>query len=72
MSLFESYNKFLFIQCRFSKDVCDNVFGDLSNHLYNKWDSSCPNVIDFLSCLDPTNKQKLFEWVETSINKENE
>ena len=69
MSLLESYNKFLYMQCHFSKDVCDNVFGNLSDHIYKKWESVDLNIIDFLSRLDDVNKRKLFTWVENKMNK---
>jgi len=58
-----SFNKFLYMQCHFSKDICDEIFGDMSDHIYQKWLDSNMNIVEFLSRLDSGKKRKMFLWV---------
>ena len=67
--MFSSFNKFIFMQCHFSKEVCNELFGDLSEHIYIKWLDSDFNIINFLSSLDSRNKQKMFIWAEYSLKQ---
>lgn len=61
MNLLKSYNIFLHIHCNFCKEVSNNLFGNLSDHIYTKWEG---NVILFLNRLDDFNKIKLLKWAE--------
>lgn len=65
--MFSNFNKFQFMQCHFSKEVCDKIFSDLSDHIYIKWEEADFNIITFLSFLDSGNKQKMFIWAENSL-----
>ena len=64
------YNIFLHLQNRVSKDICDEVFGELSEHIYIKWINCDYNIIYFLSQLDDANKEKLLYWGNNSLLKE--
>lgn len=56
------FNVFLRLQNDFNKGISNKVFGDLSNHLFNKWLNCERNMLNFISILDNTNKNRLLEW----------
>ena len=56
------FNVFLRLQNDFNKGISNKVFGDLSNHLFNKWLKCERNMLNFISILDNTNKNRLLEW----------
>ena len=62
MSLTNSYNMLLSLQCNFKKYMCDQIFGNDSNHLYPKWVSSDGNILHFLTRLDDENREKLLRY----------
>ena len=55
------------MQCHFSKKVCEEIFADLSEHIYIKWEEADFNIITFLTFLDSRNKQKMFTWAENEM-----
>jgi len=67
LQMFVSYNKFLYLECNFSKHVSDEIFGDMSEHMFQKWKLSNYNTIKFLSMLDDNNKFKIFEWIDNKL-----
>ena len=67
--LMEVFNILLSLQCNFNKNICEQVFGLCSEHLYEKWVSSDGNIINFMTRLDVDNKAKLLSWGMTYINQ---
>ena len=65
MDTIQSYNFLLCVQDNFNKQICDTLFGDLSNHIYYKWLDSEYNILNFLSKLDDNNKDTLLKWGES-------
>ena len=63
---FTFYWKFLWLQNSFDKIICDELFDDDSDHIYDLWIRSGYNIITFLAYLDDDNKEVLFKW---DINK---
>jgi hypothetical protein len=61
-TMYENYQLFLYIQTNFSKDICDQIFGNLSDHMFEKWESCDGNIINFLNRLDNENCDSLFRW----------
>jgi len=61
-----SYNShftvFLKLQNDFNKEISNRVFGDLSTHLFHKWLNCDRNILNFISMLDNSNKNKLLHW----------
>jgi hypothetical protein len=51
-----------YLQTKFDKNICNQIFGSNSNHLYKKWVETNTNIISFLTRLDETNKFKLLHW----------
>lgn len=62
MSLTNSYNILLSLQCNFNKYMCDRVFGNDSDHLYPKWVASQGNILHFMTRLDDMNREKLLKF----------
>lgn len=60
--LIKTYNILLSLQCNFNKNICDQIFGLDSEHLYTKWISSNGNILGFISRLDDINKLKILTW----------
>ena len=56
MSLTNSYNILLSLQCNFNKYICD--------HLYSKWVTSQGNILNFMTRLDDVNREKLLRYVQ--------
>lgn len=53
---------FIYLQSKFNKTICEEIFEEDSDHLFQKWTSCDYNIINFLSRLDEVNKQKLLMW----------
>lgn len=62
MNYLEMYQLFMYLQFNFNKDMCDKVFGDLSDHLFQKWLRCDNNMLNYMSTLDDGNKIKLIDW----------
>jgi hypothetical protein len=62
--LYESFDMMLFIQNHFDKKLSDELFTDLSDHIFDKWLQSEYNILNFISRLDNVNKKIICEWVE--------
>ncbi len=60
------YEQLLEMQCNFSKYISDKIFGNLSNHLFQKWLKCNNNIVSFLSRLDAVNKGKIFNYLDSS------
>lgn len=58
-------NLLLRLQCDFNKEICDKIFSDLSDHLFNKWLKTDRNILNFFSQLDIKNQTAILKW---SIN----
>ena len=58
----------LSLQCNFSKLVCDEIFGQDSNHLFEKWLFSDKNLLYFITRLDNCNQAKLFRYAYAYSN----
>lgn len=56
------------LQSKFDQNICDQIFGSNSNHLYKKWIETNTNIISFLTRLDETNKLKLLHWALLNQN----
>ena len=54
----------IYIQNVFDKEICNKLFGDLSNHIYQKWIDSDFNLVNFLSKLDNQNKLHFMKWAK--------
>jgi ABC-type Zn2+ transport system substrate-binding protein/surface adhesin len=63
-----SYNILLCIQNTFSRDVANEIYGDLAEHIYEKWIRLDDNILNFMSCLDYSNRDILFEWGKKYYN----
>lgn len=57
-----SYDILLSLQCNFNKQICDKIFTDYSNHLYEKWLNCDQNILKFISLLDSVNRNKILLW----------
>jgi len=55
----KSVDFFLYIQCNFSLYVCSQIFPELAEHLWEKWDG---NLLHFITRLDRENRYKLIKW----------
>jgi len=55
-------NLLLRLQCDFNKEICDKIFSDLSDHLFNKWLKTDGNILNFFSQLDINNQKKMLKW----------
>ena len=60
--MIQEYNIFMFMQTNFNKYICDQLFGELSDHIYDKWIYCDQNLLNFLSMLDRDNKIIVLEW----------
>ena len=57
------YNElFLVMQNQFNFSVCEELFGSLAEHLYDKWSYSDRNMLFYLTRLDSYNKDKVLKW----------
>jgi len=55
---------------RLSYFIFENIFGDLAEHLWGKWEQSGRQILKFMTRLDKNNKFKLMEWsVKTYLTK---
>ena len=64
-----SFKKFLYLQVNFNQELCDDIFGNISKHLFSKWLYYDNNLIIFINSLDRDNKKILFEWLNQNDNK---
>jgi hypothetical protein len=55
-------NLLLRLQSDFNKEICNIVFDDLSDHLFDKWLKTDRNILNFFSQLDIKNRKKLLKW----------
>lgn len=62
--LIDNLNLFWYIQNIFCKEICDKIFENSSDHIYEKWVESNYNLLNFLSKLDVYNRLKILQWVE--------
>ena len=62
MNILEMYNVFMYLQVNFDKNMCDTIFDDLSDHLFDKWLRCNYNILNFISMLDNGNRIKLIDW----------
>jgi Fe-S cluster biosynthesis and repair protein YggX len=62
---YESFDIFLYIQCNFSKKICDELYKNLSTHIWNKWLQSNGNILIFINRLDKINRNLLLDWGST-------
>ena len=60
--IIEYFNTFQALQNNFNKGISNKVFGELSNHLFQKWLKCDRNILNFISMLDPIHKKKLLKW----------
>ena len=60
-------NLLLRLQCDFNKEMCDRIFNDLSDHLFNKWSKTDGNILNFFSQLDIKNQKTMLEWSLVNI-----
>lgn len=65
MSLEKSYDMFMSLQCNFNLLLCKEIFGNLSEHIFEKWIICDGNIINFLSHLDNENRNKIYIWLQT-------
>jgi len=56
------YNFFNTIQNTLSEDIISSIWGNDSEHFFDKWLSSENNIILFISKLDDNNQNKLLEY----------
>jgi len=63
---YEFFCNFLTLQNNFDKKICDTVFTNNSDHIYEKWILAESNIITFITFLDDYNKEKLFNWIDSS------
>lgn len=61
--MLEIYEKFLYLQNNFDLEMSIKIFGDIGEHLFEKWLYCDRNIIDFITCLDSENKQKIFDFL---------
>jgi hypothetical protein len=57
------------LQNNYNKTISDEVFGNMSEHLYDKWLDSDDNILCYLTRLDTHNKLKLLKWTEDNYIK---
>lgn len=55
-------NLLLRLQCDFNKELCDKIFNDLSDHLFEKWLQTNGNILNFFSHLDIKNQKEMLKW----------
>ena len=55
-------NLLLRLQCDFNKEMCDKIFNDLSDHLFDKWLKTDGNILNFFSQLDIKNQKTILKW----------
>ena len=55
----QSFQYLLKLQNNFNKNLSDQIFGYLSDHLYAKWERCKGNILNFLTMLDEMNRGKL-------------
>jgi len=66
----ECFQVYLYLQCNFSKDMSDQIFQDMSDHLYNKWLVCNGNMLNFITCLDNNNINKLLSHAICKLNSQ--
>ena len=63
MTDFNTYvDVLLFMENNFNKESCDYIYGNLSDHLFEKWSKSNNNILTFYTRLDKPNQNKLLTW----------
>ena len=68
-SLFQCYFIFRMMSNSLSPEICKVIFGEeLGKHMWEKWNRSERNLIEFISSLDTVNRDKLFEWAKVLFN----
>lgn len=67
-SLRRSTELLLSLQYVFSRNTCDDIFGDESEHLYKKWLFYNGNLLLFISMIDSVNKEKILCYVFKNIH----
>jgi len=55
-------NILLSLQYCFNKEICDIIFNDLSDHLFEKWLQTNGNILNFFSHLDIKNQKAMLKW----------
>ena len=65
--LINCYKIMSYIQCNFNKKISDDIFNELSDHLYSKWIDCDFNLLNFMSRLDKQNKLILLNWGEQNV-----
>lgn len=61
----ESYKILLAMQSNFHLGICEELFGDLAEHIYQKWTGSNENMLNFLTRLDQNNLNIMLSWGAT-------
>ncbi len=63
-------NSLITLQLNFDLEKSNQVFGELGEHLFEKFNKSERNILNFYTRLDAENKQKLLEYVARDHNLE--
>jgi len=52
----------IYLQCNFNLSVCMEIYGEESNHLFEKWLTCDGNLLNYITRLDKNNRYKLLNW----------
>lgn len=61
-------NLLLRLQSDFNKEICDKIFNNLSDHLFEKWLQTNGNILNFFSRLDTKNQKIMLKWTINYIS----
>ena len=61
-------NKYLWAQNTISLYIFEQIFGEMAIHIFNKWENSNGNFLNFMTYLDPVNQSIIFQWVDSSYS----
>lgn len=64
ITVYQAYDLFLTMQCRFSYMVCEDLWPADADHYWQKWKNSERNIILFMNRLDADNKLRMLNWAQ--------
>lgn len=70
-TVYESYQILFTMQSNFHLGICEELFGGLAEHIYQKWIESNENMLNFLTRLDQKNINIMLLWGVNSVLQSN-
>ena len=56
---------YLYAQNTISLYLFEQLFGEMADHIYSKWEESNGNFLNFMTRLDYVNQNIIFQWLNS-------